>query len=274
MIYRRAMEIFQRNLKGEPLQYLTEIRGMSLQTIEDFCLGYAPDSWDYMLKALKKDGFSENEIIDAGLARRSKSGRAFDFFRNRIIFPIFNVNGKCIAFGGRQWKGEDGPKYINSPETASFQKKRELFALSRVAKEPQNIIVCEGYMDAIALQNNGFKTAVAGLGTALTLEQCLLLKSFSENIILLYDNDNAGLAATKAAIDTLSEVGVSPRIARMKWAKDADEFLNMYPAYIFRDEILSQTIDVTEFMFEFNRISGHNVFEKNLSLVINELMKI
>lgn len=273
MIYKKTIEIFRCNLKGEPLSYLTNVRKMKLRTIEEFCIGYAPDSWDYLLNSLKKAGFSEDEIINAGLARRAKSGRVYDFFRNRIIFPIFNVNGRCIAFGGRSWAGEDGPKYINSPETASFQKKRELFAMNRVAKEPQNIIVCEGYMDAIALQNSGFRTAVAGLGTALTLEQCFLIKSFSENVILLYDNDDAGLAATKSAVETLAEIGITPKIARMKWAKDADEFLRKYPAYIFRDEILAKTMDVIEFMFEYNRISGQNVFEKNLSLVINELIK-
>lgn len=274
-----AAWFFKQNLQGEPFNYCLRVRQMTQKVIEMFEIGYAQDHWTSLYAFLIKNGFSESEIEVSKLCVRGKNGSLHDFFRDRVMFPIRNLEGRVIAFGGRIWKKDDErPKYVNTAETLIFHKGSALYGLFRVPKPPTDIIVCEGYMDAIALQSKGFVNAVAGLGTALTLRQCLLIQSYTENVYLLYDKDLAGLEATKKAIENFEEIGVSPKIVFMQNAKDADEYLKKYPVEQFIEEVLNQAKNHFEFDLKYNQIkygsSPSILYQKNLNTVLGELKKI
>lgn len=208
-------------------QYLIE-RGRDRKTIRHFGLGYAPDDWYALVNHLKSKGYTEQEMIEANVAVKGKKGNAFDRFRNRVMFPIIDLRGNVVAFGGRALD-DKGAKYLNSSDTPVFKKSKNLFALNfaKTSKYP-GLILAEGYMDVIAIHQAGFDNAVATLGTSLTDEQARLISQYTDKVILAYDSDGPGQAATKRAINMFDEVGVKVTVLSMTGAKDPDEFIKKY----------------------------------------------
>ena len=208
-------------------------RGMPKSTLTTFGIGFAPDSWNGLITAMKAKGYTEQELKDAGLVSE-KGGRIYDRFRNRLMFPIIDVRGNIIGFGGRVMD-DSTPKYLNSPETVIFNKRKNLFALNLARKSKLGyLILVEGYMDAIALHQYGFDCAVASLGTSLTEEHAVLISRYVEQVVLIYDGDEAGQRATKRAIPILEKAGVRVKVLQMKDAKDPDEFLKKFGADKFK----------------------------------------
>ena len=212
-------------------------RGMPKSTIINFGIGYAPDSWSSLTDHLRKKGYTDQELKDSGLVSVSqKNGNIYDRFRDRLMFPIIDVRGNVIGFGGRIMKKDDNAaKYLNSPETLIFNKRKNLFGLN-VAKKTKlpYMILVEGYMDAIALHQYGFDCAVASLGTSLTEEHAVLLSRYTENVILIYDGDEAGQRAAQRAIPMLEKAGLSVKVLQLKDAKDPDEYLKKFGADKFQ----------------------------------------
>ena len=208
-------------------------RGMPKSTLTTFGIGFAPDSWNGLVMAMKAKGYTEQELKDAGLVSE-KGGRIYDRFRNRLMFPIIDVRGNIIGFGGRVMD-DSTPKYLNSPETVIFNKRKNLFALNIARKSKLGyLILVEGYMDAIALHQYGFDCAVASLGTSLTEEHATLISRYVEQVVLIYDGDEAGQRATKRAIPILEKAGIRVKVLQMKDAKDPDEFLKKFGADKFK----------------------------------------
>ncbi len=209
------------------LQYLTK-RGLSGATIKHFGLGFAPESFGALTDFLQKNGYTPDEMKAAFLCGISqKTGRPFDYFRNRVIFPIIDVTGNVVAFGGRVMD-DSVPKYLNTSDTPAFKKSRNLFALNFAkASCAERMILCEGYMDVIACHAHGFENAVATLGTAITPDQARIMSKYTKQVIISYDSDEAGQRATSKAMKLLAEVGLDVRILRIPGAKDPDEFLKV-----------------------------------------------
>ena len=233
-----AARYFHEQLKaaggGQARAYLAQ-RGLSPDTVTRFGLGFAPNGWNGLRDAMHEKGFSWEEMLEAGLVLKNKEkGTFYDRFRNRLMFPIIDVRGNVIGFGGRVMDGGE-PKYLNSPETTVFNKRRNLFAMNIVKKSKQGfIILTEGYMDAIALHQYGFDCAVASLGTSLTQEHADMLAKYTNEIVLTYDGDEAGQNAAKRAIPILEKTGLKVKVLRMQGAKDPDEFLKKFGADRFR----------------------------------------
>ena len=213
-------------------------RGMTKGTLTNFGIGYAPESWTGLVDVLRKKGYTDEELKDSGLVTVSKkSGNLFDRFRDRLMFPIIDVRGNVIGFGGRIMNNRDpdAAKYLNSPETLIFNKRKNLFALNYAKKSKQGyMILVEGYMDAIALHQYGFDCAVASLGTALTEDGANLLSKYTEQVVLIYDGDNAGQRAAQRAIPILEKAGLQVKVLQMRDAKDPDEFLKKFGADKFK----------------------------------------
>lgn len=213
------------------------LRGRALTdgTIRRFGLGYSPPGYYDTSNHLKKLGYTEEEMLAGGVIKRGQRGGTYDFFHDRVMFPIIDLRGNVIAFGGRRMGDEGGPKYLNSGDTPVFKKSRNMFALN-VAKKSKSrrYILCEGYMDAIALHQGGFDTAVAPLGTAFTTEQARLLSNYADELVLSYDSDEAGQKATRRAIGMLATEPVKVSILTVQGAKDPDEFLKKYGPDRFR----------------------------------------
>ena len=202
-------------------------RGRDRKTIRHFGLGYAPAGWDGLLNHLRTKGFSDNDMLEANVVTKGKYG-PHDRFSNRVIFPIIDLRGNVVAFGGRALD-DKGAKYLNSSDTPVFKKSKTLFALNfaKTSKRP-GLILAEGYMDVIAIHQAGFDNAVATLGTALTEEQARLISQYAERVVLAYDSDGPGQAATKRAMNIFYEVGVKVSVLSMTGAKDPDEFIKKY----------------------------------------------
>ncbi len=222
---------------SDALQYAIG-RGMPKKTLTTFGVGYAPNSWDSLVKAMRQKGYTDQELVDAGLVTKSqKNGNIYDRFRDRLMFPIIDVRGNIIGFGGRIMNHNDpnAAKYLNSPETLIFNKRKNLFALNLAKKSKLGyLILVEGYMDAVALHQYGFDCAVASLGTALTEEHAALLTRYTDQVVLIYDGDEAGQRATRRAIPILEKAGLQVKVLKMKDAKDPDEFLKKFGADRFR----------------------------------------
>lgn len=210
-------------------------RGMPKSTLTKFGIGFAPDSWDALCKAMEAKGYTREELRLSGLVSVSqKNGRIYDRFRNRLMFPIIDVRGNVIGFGGRVMDNST-PKYLNSPETEIFNKRKNLFALNLAKKTRLGyMILVEGYMDAVALHQYGFDCAVASLGTSLTEEHASLLSRYTQQVILIYDGDEAGQNATQRAIPMLEKAGLQVKVLKMRDAKDPDEYLRKFGADRFR----------------------------------------
>lgn len=212
-------------------------RGMPKAILTKFGIGYAPDSWSALVDFLRRKGYTDQELRDSGLVTVSrKNGNLFDRFRDRLMFPIIDVRGNVIGFGGRIMKQDDNAaKYLNSPETLIFNKRKNLFALNLAKKSKLGyLILVEGYMDAIALHQFGFDCAVASLGTALTEDGANLLSRYTSQVVLIYDGDTAGQNATQRAIPILEKAGLQVKVLQMRGAKDPDEFLKKYGADRFK----------------------------------------
>ncbi len=208
-------------------------RGLRKGTLTTFGLGFAPNTWSGLTDAMKAKGYTDQELRDAGLVSE-KGGRIFDRFRNRLMFPIIDVRGNIIGFGGRVMD-DTTPKYLNSPETLIFNKRKNLFALNLAKKSKLGyLILVEGYMDAIALHQYGFDCAVASLGTSLTEEHATLISRYVEQVILIYDGDEAGQRATRRAIPMLEQAGLRVKVLQLKDAKDPDEYLKKFGADKFK----------------------------------------
>ena len=240
-LHREAARFFHEQLYApcgrEALQYAIG-RGMPKSTLTTFGVGYAPDSWDSLTAAMRRKGYTDEELKDSGLVSVSqKNGRIYDRFRDRLMFPIIDVRGYVIGFGGRIMKNDpNAAKYLNSPETMIFNKRKNLFALNLAKKSKLGyLILVEGYMDAVALHQYGFDCAVASLGTSLTEEHAALMTRYTDNVVLIYDGDEAGQNASKRAIPILEKAGLRVKVLRMKGAKDPDEFLKKYGADAFKN---------------------------------------
>ncbi|MBE6555999.1 MAG: DNA primase [Ruminococcaceae bacterium] len=227
--------LFDPTVGAEAMQYLTEHRRMGSAVIKRFGLGYAPNDFGLLTRHMRQKGFGEDELVEAFLSGRSrKSGKLYDLFRNRIMFPVIDTAGNIVAFGGRVMD-DSKPKYLNSADTPGFKKSRILFGLN-YAKDhcAQELILCEGYMDTIAMHAAGFENAVATLGTAITSEHARLLSRYTKRVVINYDSDEAGQKAAEKAMQLLSEVGLTVRVLKLSGAKDADEFIRRYGADRFR----------------------------------------
>ena len=231
---------------GAPAQDYALRRGMTPETVKKFGLGYAPDTWDSLVKAMKALGYSEGLMLQAGLVRKGKKGGVYDTFRNRLMFPVFDVRGNVIGFSGRIL-GDGEPKYMNSPETPVFNKSKNLFGLNLAKKTKLgHIILCEGNVDVVALHQAGFDNAVASLGTSLTPEQARLISRYVNEVVIAYDGDTAGQKATARAIGILEKLDVKVRVLTMTGAKDPDEYIKKFGADAFR-RLLEKSEDHTDY---------------------------
>ncbi|MDY4608933.1 MAG: DNA primase, partial [Eubacterium sp.] len=208
-------------------------RGFTKKTINHFGLGYAPDSWDALIRHLKSKGYSLNDMLDAGVVRKGQKGY-YDYFRNKVMTPIIDVRGNVIAFGGRVLDNSK-PKYINTSDTLVYKKTNVLFGLN-YAKDSgsDTLILCEGYMDVMAMHQAGITNAVGGCGTALTPEQVKLISRYAKEVILAYDADEAGQKALNKAIALFNQTDLKVRIPGLMGGKDPDEIIKTYGVEKFR----------------------------------------
>lgn len=220
-------------------------RALSSATINHFGLGFAPNQWDALLKHMRAKGYQPAELVDAGLARKGQKGY-YDNFRNRVMTPIIDVRGNVIAFGGRVLD-DSKPKYINTGDTLVYKKTNELFALNFAKDSKEDaLILCEGYMDVIAMHQAGFTNAVAGCGTALTTEQVRLISRYAKEVILTYDADEAGQKALQKAMTLFDQTDVKVRIPALVGGKDPDEIIRTYGRDKFKG-MLEGASNETEF---------------------------
>ena len=231
-IHTEAARFYFANLlrtKNPGYEYLRK-RGLSDKIIKKFGLGYSPNSWNSLMNYLLSKGYDKTDLVKCGLiTHKTESNKYFDRFRNRVMFPIFNYNGKVIGFGGRVLD-DSLPKYLNSPETLVFNKRMNLYGLniSKKGIKDDTLILVEGYMDLISLYQNNIENVVATLGTALTIEQAKLIRRFAKNVIISYDSDQAGKNATLRAIDILLKADIKVKILNLKDCKDPDDFIKKY----------------------------------------------
>ncbi len=226
--FRDTLFDIEKGAKGRA--YLMGERGLSSSVIKHFGLGYAPDSFNELRDHLQKNGFTRAEMVEGYLCQVSKKNEKhiYDCFRNRVMFPIIDVSGNVIAFGGRVLD-DSKPKYLNSADTPAFRKSRNLFALNYARNHcSENLILCEGYMDVIALHAAGFENAVATLGTAITPDQARLMKKYADRVVISYDGDEAGRKAADKAMRLLSDAGIEAKVLKMNGAKDPDEFIKKF----------------------------------------------
>lgn len=228
-------------------------RGISDETIKHFGLGYSPNSWNSLYKYLQSKGVSDDDMLKLGLVTQGKKG-VYDKFRGRLMFPIFNTRGKVIGFGGRAL-GDEMPKYLNSTESEVFLKKNNLYALNFTKKnvsDENQVIIVEGYMDAISLYQNGICNVVASLGTALTENQCQLITRYTKNVVLSYDSDSAGIKAALRGIDVMRSSHANVRILQVTGGKDPDEFVKKYGKQEFL-KLVNGAAPATDFTLEMTK---------------------
>lgn len=279
-INRQAAQYFYYQLRRESGQigyrYLTD-RGLSDETIRKFGLGYSDKFSDDLYKFLKGKGYGDDQLRDSGLFNVDERHGMYDKFWNRVIFPIMDVNNRVIGFGGRVM-GDGKPKYLNSPETKIFDKSRNLYGLNvaRTSRKPY-LILCEGYMDVISMHQSGFNNAVASLGTSLTSGHASLLKRYTQEVLLLYDSDEAGVKAALRAIPILREAGINSRVVDLKPHKDPDEFIKTEGAEAFqqrldqaRDSFMFR-VSVSEKDFPMEEPQGQNRFFERCARLLLEL---
>ncbi len=244
-----AARFFFSNLtaKGceKALEYLKR-RGLSSSTIKAFGIGYAPEAWSALIDFMKGKGYSPDELAEGGLAKKREGGSYYDVFRDRVMFPIFDIRGNVIAFGGRTLN-DNQSKYLNSPETLIYKKKDNLFAMN-IAKNSKagEFLLMEGYMDVVSLHQNGFDNAVASLGTAFTPQQAAMLKRYADKAVLCYDADDAGQKAADRAGAILRDADIKTRVLTITDGKDPDEYINNKGA-----EMFSLLVDNAESFIEY-----------------------
>lgn len=228
---REAARFFYASLaspKGAQARQYLKKRALSPEILKKFGIGFAPDSWDSIKKYLLSKGFSEDLLADGGLLSRTQKGTTFDRFRNRVMFPIFDITGNVIGFGGRVLD-DSTPKYLNTADTPVFDKSANLYGLNFAKNDKSGqVIVVEGYMDVVTLYQYGIERAVASLGTALTQRQARLLKRYSKEVVLCYDGDGAGVKAAHRAVGLLREADVRAKVITLNGAKDPDEYCKKF----------------------------------------------
>jgi DNA primase len=272
-----AAKYYHENLykpEAKPAQEYVKKRKLSNETLKAFQIGFS-GKFDELYKELKKQGFQESEILESGLVNKNENGKYIDRYRNRLMFPICDIRGRVIAFGGRVLD-DSKPKYINSNENIVYSKGRHLFGLNVAKKNSETkkkILIVEGYMDVISLHQRGVQNVVASLGTALTQQQGYLLRNNSEQIVLSFDSDEAGLNAKKRALEILQNMGCDIRVLQMEGAKDTDEFIIKYGKARF-DYIVNKAISVLEFKVKLLRdeLNLENTSDKIKFL--NEIAKL
>ena len=257
-------------------QYLSG-RGLSEETMRKFGLGYSDKFGGGLYKFLKSKGYSDERLRESGLFNVDERHGMYDKFWNRVIFPIMDVNNRVIGFGGRVM-GDGKPKYLNSPETKIFDKSRNLYGLN-IARTTRKkyLILCEGYMDVISMHQAGFTNAVASLGTALTSGHASLLKRYTQEVLLLYDSDEAGIRAALRGIPILRDAGVSSRVVNLKPYKDPDEFIKNMGAEAFEERLRQASdsfmfrVSIAESEFPMDEPQGQNRFFERCAELLLEL---
>lgn len=277
-INKDIMMYFYKNLlTDKACQIYLKNRGFRSNIVNTFMLGFAKNSWDDLLNYVKKKDYLLDDIENLGLIKKSQNGKYYDKYRNRLIFPIINHYGKVIGFGGRSIDSTM-PKYLNSPESQVFKKRYNLYGLNIFKKQSnKDIILVEGYMDVIGLNNQGIDQAVASLGTSLTNDQAKLLKRYAKNVYICYDEDNAGIKATDRAIEILLDEGIKPNIISLEKGLDPDDFVKKYG----RDAFIKKMDEASDvYNYKYNKIldlyadsKDNEKFEK-LNLFIEFLSSI
>ena len=264
---KKTARFFYNNLlndENENVRNYLKDRGINKKNAMVFGVGYANNSFNDLLNYLVKDGYTKEEILKAGLASQNEKGNIYDRFRGRVIFPIIDIRGEIVAFGGRVLD-DSMPKYLNSPETLAYSKSYNLFALNIAKKSKKGyIILGEGYMDVIALHKAGFDSAVASLGTSLTEPQARLLKRFTNEVIIAYDSDKAGQVASNRAIEILKKAGINVRVLQMKNAKDPDEYIQKFGSDSFSNLVTKSENDSK---YKYDRILEKYNFEEDLDKI-------
>lgn len=248
-------------------------RGLSMNTIKRFGLGFAPDEWDSLLKHLKSKGYRPSEMVEAGVVKIGRNNNYYDTFKNRVMTPIIDVRGNVIAFGGRVLD-DSKPKYINTSDTIVYKKTNELFALN-LAKDSgkDNLILCEGYMDVIAMHQAGFTNAVAGCGTALTNEQVRLISRYAKEIILAYDADEAGQKALNKAVSLFKQTDVKVKIPTLVGGKDPDEIIKKYGRDKFKGMLDGASNDTEFALLEIRKKYNVTTSQGKIDF-LNEALKV
>lgn len=277
-INKDIMMYFYKNLlTDKACQIYLKNRGFRSNIVNTFMLGFAKNYWDDLLSYVKKKDYLLDDIENLGLIKKSQNGKYYDKYRNRLIFPIINYYGKVIGFGGRSIDSTM-PKYLNSPESQVFKKRYNLYGLNIFKKQSnKDIILVEGYMDVIGLNNQGIDQAVASLGTSLTSDQAKLLKRYAKNVYICYDEDNAGIKATDRAIEILLDEGIKPNIISLEKGLDPDDFVKKYG----RDAFIKKMDEASDvYNYKYNKIldlyaesKDNEKFEK-LNLFIEFLSSI
>lgn len=271
-----AMKFFISMLKSPKgliaFDYL-KARGLKDETINTFSIGYAPDEWDALIGHLRKNGISEEIAFKSGLTVERKSGGYYDRFRNRVMFPIIDRGGEVVAFGGRVLDGTE-PKYLNSPETPVFEKKRVLYNLNNARNliKNQGVVVVEGYMDVVSLANAGFSRTVAALGTSFGEDHVRLLKRFTDSITLVFDGDSAGRNATHRALEQFFSTDIIPKVALLPEGMDPDDLarkdINSW------NTILDEAVTIWDFIFD-ESFKKHNASKlEGKKAILTELTQI
>ncbi|MBQ9842225.1 MAG: DNA primase [Clostridia bacterium] len=264
---REAARIFHAALYRPEGQVALEYyhrRGYTDATIKHFGLGFAPQSWDYLLTRLREKGFKDEELIAAFLAARGRNGGIYDVYRNRVIIPIIDIRGNVVGFGGRVLD-DSKPKYINTEGTLAFSKSRNLFALNFAKNTGRELNLCEGYMDVIAMHQAGFTNTVAALGTSFPEEQMQLIARYADRINLIFDADGAGQKATRRAIENLRRTGLDVRVVTIPDGKDPDEFIKNNGAAAFKLLLERANNAVEHRLLEIGRNHNLNTAEGKLA---------
>ncbi|WP_294100791.1 DNA primase [uncultured Ruminococcus sp.] len=253
-----AARFFYHQLKTpqgkECLDYLMNKRKLTIDTIKKYGMGFAPNSWSALKSYMLSEGFTEEELEQGSLISRSQRNtkNTFDFFVNRAMFPFIDLAGHIVGFGGRALTADDKRKYLNSKDTLVYSKNRFLFSMNfakNAAVKDKTILLCEGNLDVISLNQAGFQNAVASCGTALTPEQAKLISNYADNVVICYDADGAGQTATARAIKILDETALKTTIIKMNGAKDPDEYINKFGADHFR-HLLKKSDGAIDFELE------------------------
>ena len=280
-IHTEAARFYFANLLGTKnpgYEYLKK-RGLSDKIIKKFGLGYSLNSWNSLMNYLLAKGYDKTDLVKCGLVtHKTETNKYFDRFRNRVMFPIFNYNGKVIGFGGRVLD-DSLPKYLNSPETLVFNKRLNLYGLniSKKSIKDDTLILVEGYMDLISLYQNNIENVVATLGTALTIEQARLIRKFAKNVIISYDSDQAGQNATLRAIDILLKADIKVKILNLKDCKDPDDFIKKYGFEGYKkamedsDYYIKYKIDILKKKYNLNNDSQKMSFVEEATFMLKKL---
>lgn len=245
---REAARFFYKQLfepNGEIARKYCKYRQLSKETIKKFGIGYAPEGWSNLKDYLNAKGFSDIELYEADLVKKSSKGRYYDTFRNRLVFPVIDIRGNVVGFSGRRLNEEDNAKYVNTGDTLVYKKGREIFALNYVKQiTSDNIILCEGNIDVVMLHQAGFTNAVAALGTALTQDQAQALSRYTGEIVLCYDSDEAGQKAVNKAMGIFANTTLRVKVINLKGGKDPDEIIKKFGASRFKSLIEGASNDV------------------------------